>query len=235
MKLHKKVLCSAGVALLLSSINLCAAEQSGRDILNKAYQYVGSMDKYAFTAIVSDKDAKKPFKQTVSVEIDRANKFRVDNKGTVKNRTNYFDNGSFTMLDHDFSYYGQIKTPKTIDGALDFLFDKFGINAPLSQLMYSDMDKRAKLKHVKYFGVKDVAGVPCDYIAFKSGSRVIHVWVERGDKPLVKAYSIIETDMHQTSRIDTSITWNKNPNISDSDFVFVAPKGSSKISVNPAN
>jgi len=234
MKLHKKLLCSAGLALVLSSASLYAAEQSGKEILQKAYQYVGSMKTYAFTAVVSDKDAQKPYKQTVAVKIDRPNKFRVDNRGTVKNRTNYFNNGSFTMLDHDFNYYGQIKTPKTIDAALDFLFDKFGINAPLSHLMYSDMDKRAKAKHVKYFGVKDVAGVSCDYIAFKNGTRVIHVWVARGDKPLVKAYSIIETDARHASRINTSVTWDENPNIAESDFVFVAPKGAMKISVEPA-
>ena len=231
MKLNKKILCVAGVTLLLSSTNLFAVEQSAKDILNKAYRYVGGMQKYAFTAVVSDENTEKPYKQTVSVKINRPNQFRVETRGTVKNRTNYFNNGSFTMLDHDFNYYGQIETPKTIDAALDFLFDRFGINAPLSHLMYSDMDKRAKPKYVKYFGVKDVAGVSCDYIAFKNGSRTIHVWVEKGDKPLVKTYSIIDT----TSRINTSIRWDENPNISESDFVFVAPKNTSKISVEPAN
>jgi len=101
--------------------------------------------------------------------------------------------------------------------------------------MYSDMDKRVKFRTSKYFGIKDVAGVECDYVAFKNRTREIHVWIATGDKPLVKTYSIIDTYGDAASRIDTSITWNENAKISDSDFVFVAPKGSSKISVNPAN
>lgn len=235
MNLHKKLLCTAGVALLLSSTNLFAADQSARDILNKAYQYVGSMDKYTFTAVVTENETTEINKRTVSVKIDRPGKFRVDNRGTVKDRSSYLNDGSFTMLDREYNYYGQIKTPKSIDGALDVLFENFGIRAPLASLMYSDMDKRVKFRTGKYFGTKDVAGVECDYVAFKNGTREIHAWIATGDAPLVKTYSIIDTSTQSASRINTSVTWNENPNISDSDFIFVAPKGSSKISVNRVN
>jgi hypothetical protein len=216
--------------------SLFAAEQSARDILNKAYQYVGSMDQYAFTAVTVNNGVQEgeTSKQTVSVKVDRPGKLRVDTTGTVKNRSSYLNNGSYTMIDHELNYYGQINTPKTIDGTLDALFEKFNIKAPLAHLLYSDMDKRVKFRTSKYFGTKDVAGVECDYIAFKNNTREVHVWIATGDKPLVKSYSIIDTSTDSASRINASIRWNENPNISDSDFVFVAPKGSSKISVNRA-
>ena len=239
MNLHKKLLCTAGVALLLSSTSLFAADKSARDILNNAYQYIGSMDKYAFSAVVIDDEIQNgettdTYKQTVSVKVDRPGKVRVDTTGTVKNRSNYLNEGSFTMIDHGQNYYGQIKTPKTINASLDVLFEKFGIRAPLAQLIYSGMDKRVKFSTGKYFGTKDVDGVECDYVAFKNGTRELHAWIATGDKPLVKSYSIIDTSTDSASRINTSVTWNTNANISDSDFVFVAPKGSSKISVNSA-
>lgn len=239
MNLHKKLLCTAGVTLLLSSTSLFAADKSARDILNNAYQYIGSMDKYAFSAVVTDDEVQKgetteKYKHTVSVKVDRPGKLRVDTKGTVKNRSSYLNDGSYTMIDHGHNYYGQIKTPKTINGALDVLFDRFGIRAPISQLIYSGMDKKVKFRTGKYFGTKDVGGVECDYVAFKNGTREIHVWIATGDEPLVKSYSIIDTGTDSVSRINTSVTWNINANISDSDFVFVVPKGSSKISVNRA-
>ena len=240
MNIHKKLLCTAGVALLLSTTSLFAADQSAREILNKAYQYIGAMDKYAFTAVVADDETQEgktteTNKHTVSVKVDRPGKLRVDSTGTVKNRSSYLNDGSYTMIDHEYNYYGQIKTPKTINGTLDVLFDKFGIKAPLSHLIYSGMDKKARFSSGKYFGTKDVAGTECDYVAFRNGTREIHVWIATGDKPLVKTYSIIDTSGDSASRTNTSITWNENPNITESDFVFAAPKGSSKISVNPAN
>lgn len=239
MNLHKKLLCTAGVTLLLSSTSLFAAEQSARDILNNAYQYVGSMDKYAFTAVITDDEVQKgdttvAYKHTAVVKVDRPGKLRVDTTGTVKNRTSYLNDGIYTMIDHGFNYYGQIKTGKNINGTLDLIFEKFGIRAPLAQLIYSGMDKRVKFRTGKYFGTKDVAGVECDYVAFKNGTKEIHVWIATGDKPLVKSYSVIDTSADSASRLNTSVTWDTNPNISDSDFVFVAPKGSSKISVNSA-
>ena len=240
MNLHKKLLCTVGLALLLGSTSLFAADQTARDILNKAYRTIGSMDKYAFTAVVVDDEehdgvVDEKYKHTVNVKVDRPGKLRVDTKGTVKNRSSYLNDGSYTMIDHGFNYYGQIKTPKTIDAALDVLFENFGIKAPLAQLIYSDMNKRVKFRTSKYFGKVDVGGVECDYVAFKNRTREIHVWITTGDTPLVKAYSIIDGSNNAKSRINTTVTWNTNANISDSDFVFVAPKGSSKISVNRAN
>jgi hypothetical protein len=191
MKLHKKLLCTAGIALLFTGTSLFAAEQSARDILNKAYEYIGSMDKYAFDAVIIDDELQdgevtKKYRHDVSVKVDRPGKLRVDTKGDVKNRTNYLNDGLFTMIDHGFGYYGQLETPKT-------------------------------------------------YVAFKSRVREVHVWIATGDKPLVINYSIIDTTTKSYSRINTSIHWNNNPKISDSDFIFVAPKNAAKISVESAN
>ena len=87
MNLHKKYFCVAGIVLLLTGTNLFAAEKSAVDIANKAYQHIGSMDKYAFDAIVMDDVLDKDgvvverFRQEVSVKVDRPGKLRVDTKG----------------------------------------------------------------------------------------------------------------------------------------------------------
>jgi len=240
MKLHKKVFCVVGLGLLLVGTNLVAAEKTAKDVINNAYQYLGSMDKYAFKAVVSedavdDGQIVKTYKQNVSAKVSRPNMLRVDTKGDIKNRSSYLNNGLYTMIDHDFDYYGQIKTPKSIDGALDFIFTKFGIRAPMASLFYSDMHKRVKFKKYKYFGTVDVGGVECDYVAFKNKTREIHAWIATGDKPLVKTYSVIDTDTQGDPRMNTSLTWINNPSISESDFVFKVPKGASKVSVHSAN
>ncbi len=240
MNLHKKLLYTAGVALLLSGTNLVAAEQSAKDIISKAYSYISSMDDYAFDAIVTnevtkDGETSKKHRQDVSIKVDRPDKLRVDTKGDTKNRSTYVNDGLFTMMDHTYNYYGQLKTPKTIDGTLDFIFDRFGIKAPMASLVYSDMGKRVKFKKSKYFGKMDVAGTECDYVAFKSRAGEVHIWIATGDKPLVKTYAIIDTTAKGSHRMDTSLTWDTNPKISESDFIFKAPKGAAKISVEPAN
>lgn len=239
MKLHKKVLCVVGLGLLFSATTLVAADKSARDVINNAYQYLGSMDKFSFNAVVSEDavdngEIVKTYKQNVSAKVSRPNMLRVDTNGDAKNRSSYLNNGIYTMMDHNFGFYGQITTPKSIDGALDFIFTKFGIRSPMASLLYSDMNKRVKFKTSKYFGTMDVAGTECDYVAFKNNTREIHAWVATGDKPLVKTYSIIDTGTNGNPRMNTSLTWT-NSNISDSDFIFKAPKNASQITVNSSN
>lgn len=240
MKLHNKILCIVGLGILLASTSLFAAEKTPKDIVNKAYAQIGSMDKYSFTALVLDSERQedgtvKQYRHDVSVKVDRPGKLRVDTKGDNLDRTSYINNGLFTMIDHDFGYYGSLKTPKTIDGSLDYIFDRYGIKAPLASLIYSDMHKRVKFRSRKYFGTMDVDGVECDYIAFKGKVREVHVWITTGDTPLVKTYSVIDTTAQPHTRIDTTLVWDTNPNISDSDFVFTVPKGTSEISISSAN
>lgn len=235
MTLYKRTLGMVGVGLLLGGTQLFAAQMNAKEIISKAYAQIGSMDKYAFSAVISDNETIEgkttTYKQNVSVKIERPGSFRADTTGDIKNRSTYFDNGQFTMIDDGFGYYTQLNTPETIDGTLDYLYDKFGIRTPLSTLIYSDMGKRLKFKKNKYFGTVNVAGVECDYVAFSNGDKEIHLWITTDETPLVKTFSIINGD----TRINATLYWDTNPKISKSDFVFNAPKGTNKISVKSAN
>jgi hypothetical protein len=240
MKIHKKIFCVTGIGILLSGATLFAADKTVKEIVNSAYAQIGSMDRYAFTASVLDTEPQedgtvKHYEHDVFVKVDRPGKVRIDSKGGVVNRSSYINNGLFTMIDHGFGYYGSVKTPKTIDGALDFIFEKYGINPPLASLIYSDMHKRTKFRSSKYFGTMEVAGAECDYVAFKNKTKEVHVWITTGETPLVKTYSVIDTTVEPHSRIDTSVKWDISPSISESDFLFRAPKGVSEIAITNAN
>ena len=239
MKLNKK-LTFVAVTLLFGTTSLFATEQSPRDILNKAYDYIGSMNKYAFKAVVIDNITAEDgtvgtLRHDATVKVDRPGKLRVDVKGDTRDRSNYLNNGVYTMVDHGFGYYGQIKIPKTIDGGLDYIFEKYGIKAPLAQLIYSNTHKRVKFIKSKHFGTMMVDGTECDYIAFSNEIRDVHLWITTGDKPLVKSYSIIDRTGEYEHRINTSLYWDVDAKIADSDFIFTAPKGAEKISVQSAN
>jgi len=239
MKLYKKLLSATGVVLLLGGTVLYAKEQSPKEIMDRAFAYIDSMDQYAFKAVVVDNEPTEDgkvnqYRFDVTVEVDRPDKLRVDTKGYLRDRSNYLNHGVYTIMDHDFNYYGQLKTPEKIDDALDYIFEKYGINSPLAQLIYSNMHKRVKFKTSKNFGTMMVDGIECDYVAFSNYVREVHVWIAKGDKPLVKAYSIIDKTGEDDYRINTSLTWDTKAQISDSDFVFRVPKGAEKISVQSA-
>ncbi|KYJ86257.1 DUF2092 domain-containing protein [Sulfurovum riftiae] len=240
MTLYKRILCIAGLGVVLGNTSLFAAEQSAASIVKHAYQYIGSLDKYTFNAIVTEDAMEKgkllkQYKQYVSVKVDRPDNLRVDTKGDIKKRTSYLHDGTFTMIDHDFNYYGQIKLPhKSIDKALDYIFDRYGIKAPLAALIYSDMHKRSKFTKSTYFGKRTIDGAEYDYVAFRNRGGEVHAWISSGEKPLVKYFTIIDTTVKGKPRTTASIKWDTDPRLSEKDFIFKAPRGASNISVESA-
>ena len=239
MKLHSKIFSLVGVLCMMGGTALFGAEQNAKEILDKAYRYVGGMDKYAFEAVVLDDDVengkvtREKYRHDVSVLVDRPSKLRVDTKGNVKERTSVLNDGVFTMIDYGFGYYSQLKTPKSIDAALDSIFEMYGIRAPLAQLVYSDMHQRFKFTKSKNFGVVTLDGVACNYVAFGDAQVEVHIWITTGDKPLVKAYKVIDMQEKEHPSISTTITWVANPNITDNDFVIALPKDAAQITVLP--
>lgn len=236
MKLFKQLLSVTTASMLLIGTGLSAEEQSPKDVIKNAFKYLHGIDTYAFKAVVIDTElaedgSTETYRFDTSVKVHRPGKFQIDVKGPSKDRSNYLNNGVYTMMDHQFNYYGQIKTDKGIDGTLDYIFDEYGIRSPLAQLLYSEMNKRLKYTTSKNFGKVMVDGTECDYVAFSDGVRDVHIWVETGDKPLIKAYSIVDKMSEDDYRMNTSLVWDLDAKISENDFVFKVPKGAEKISV----
>jgi hypothetical protein len=239
MEIYKRFLSAASITLLLAGTSVYAQEQSAKEIVDRAFKYLHGMDKYAFKAVVIDLEETEDgtvnkYRFDTSVKIDRPGKFQINVKGPSRDRSNYLNNGVYTMMDHEFNYYGQIKVDDTIDGTLDYIFEEYGIRSPLAQLIYSKMHKRVSFPKSKNFGTTMVNGTECNYVAFSNDAREVHVWIATGDKPLVKAYRIIDKMGEGDYSINTSVTWDVDADISDSDFIFKAPKGAQKISVESA-
>jgi len=236
MRTTKNTLFIVIFGLFIGSTTVMAEEKSATSVINNAYNYIDKLQNYAFDAIVIDKSKNDgnvvgQYKHTINIKVARPNRLRVDIKGDLKNSINYLNNGTYTIVDYESNYYGELKTPKNINQALDFIFDKYGIRSPLATLIYTDMSKRARFTRSKYFGKEIVSGVECDYIAFKNSSKEIHIWVATGDKPIVKYY----TEFNEFYQINTTIFWNENPQISNSNFIFTAPTDAVKISIESAN
>jgi len=237
MRIKKIFLLAAGV-LLISSLS--ASEQpNARELAARSYHYTGALDRYTFRAVLSEEmlDGNhqwKVYKQQVYAEVDRPDRFRIETKSEGKERTSFLNDGIFTMADHGFHYYGQIETPKEIDRALDFIFKRYGINAPLAALLYRNMQHRIHFTKSRYFGRQEVAGVSCDYVAFQNSQKELHLWISHGKEPLVRSFVLIDRRIEKRPRITAFIEWDTHPEFGKNEFVFVPSKNMVKVSVEHA-
>ena len=250
MGLTKRFLYISVLILLSSTMVLSAAEKSERvktvypvpsAILVDAYRYLGSLDHFSFDAITTNDDIFRDimlqeFTHRVHVDLQRPGKLQIHISGDLKNRSIYMLNDSFTIIDHDLNFYGELQTPKTIDSALDHLFEKYEIKAPLANLLYTDLDKRIAPKEKgHYFGTTHVDGKTCHYIGFVNDQRELQVWIEKGKTPLIRKFSIIDKSGEIDLRSTTLLRWDIKPYFKRKHFIFKAPKNAEKISVEPAS
>jgi len=248
MGLTKRFLTIPMLLLLSSTIILSATEQSKQiktvhpvasAILMDAYRYLGSLDYFSFDAITTNDDIYhdvmlQEFTHRVHVDMIRPDKLQIHVSGDLKNRSIYMLNNSFTVIDHDLNFYGELQTPKTIDKTLDYLFEEFDIKAPLANLLYTDLDKRiAPKKNGYYFGMTRVDGKICHHIGFVNDQREFQVWIEKGKTPLVRKFSFIDKSEKFDLRSTTLLRWDIKPYFKRKHFLFKAPKDAEKISVLP--
>ncbi|SFV61425.1 putative membrane protein [hydrothermal vent metagenome] len=225
----KKTLLIVGLGLLLGSANLLA-QSSVVDIVKKAYDYLDHQDKYVFDAVNIDHVGKDTIKHQVTVEVDRPDKLRIDVRGDVRNRTTYLNNGVYTIYDYDKKMYVNIKVPNSIDGALDKLYEKYRVVIPLAQLLYKNMGKRMKKNFKsKNFGVVDLNGEKCNYIAFSDRYKEVHVWISASNKPLIKHIVVKDKVKRNNTYKEATIVWRDAKSISSSDFIFKKPNNSIEV------
>ena len=229
MRSPQKFLLTTGLGLVLGTATLLADTMSAGAIAKTVYDTLDSRQSYAFDAIIVNRSDEGTNKHNVSVKVNRPNQLRIDVHGDIRNRSNYLNNGTYTIYDHDKNFYLHLQTPNSIEDTLDIIFDKFEIKAPLAQLIYTKMGKRIKFDRSKNFGIVDVAGVECHYIAFSDKTKEVHVWVATGDTPRVKHYMIKDKTSKNNASKSTTLYWKKANTIAASDFVFATPKGAQEV------
>ena len=229
MKSPQKLIYAAGMGLLLSTATLLAEDMSAKEIAKKVYATLDSHQNYAFNAAIINHSDDGQNKHQVAVKVNRPGQFRIDVSGDIRNRSNYLNNGQYTVYDHDKNMYLHLKTPKDLNEALDDLFDRFEIKTPLAQLLYNHMGDRIKFDTSKNFGIVDLKGTECHYLAFSDKYKEVHVWVTTEEAPVIKHYIVKDKTSSNNAYKETTIYWKNAKTISPSNFVFAVPKNATEV------
>jgi len=243
------------LVVLSHTVMLSAAQENKRVktiypaasvILMDAYRYLGSLDQFSLDAVTTNDGIYRnrmmqnkmvvEYTHKIQVDLQRPDKLRVHSVGDIKNRMMYLSDTHFTVYDPVTNFYGEVEVPKTIDAALDHLFERFNLKTPLANLLYTDLDKRlAPTNKGFYFGVVGIDGQPCHYIGFTNDKRELQVWIEKSDTPLIRKFVIIDKSVAYYPRSSTVIHWNLKPHLKEKHFLFQPPKGAANISIAPVS
>lgn len=207
------------------------------ELLKKMGDLIKSSKEFSFHAEILYDDIlpsgqKIQFAAAQDVDVKRPDKVFTKYQSDVESREFWYDGKNFTLLDRNKNLYSTAEAEPTIDGTLQEIMNKYGYTPALSDFLYSDPYKTL-MKNVLsgfYVGPGDVNGTECYHLAFVEKYIDWQIWIEAGDKPLVKKIVITYKTVPESPQYVVVFSdWKFNKSLPDSLFKPEIPADAKEI------
>jgi len=169
------------------------------------------------------------------IALRRPDRFRVrEARRDGDARTIYFDGTTLSMDLPGHRAFVQIERPGTLYAALDHLMKDVGAPVPLADLFSENLAAPLvkKISSGYFVGPSEVAGRPCEHVAFRLPEVDVQLWIEQGDRPLIARIVISQKlDAGNPQFRATLHDWDLEPEAPDSLFQFEPAEGSERLAV----
>jgi len=139
---------------------------------------------------------------------------------------------ALAVMREDSGEYATTAAPGTIDAMLDFLYQDFGVEIPLADLLFAD-PYASLTEHVQsgvYLGRHSANGQMCDHLLFTQGNVDWQIWIDPGAKPLPRKMVITRKNERGAPEYAAELSgWNLSPSVPDEAFTFKAPAGAKAV------
>jgi hypothetical protein len=166
------------------------------------------------------------------VEVRRPNGLRVDRSSPTADAEFRYDGTQFAVYNAKDQLFAKVPAPSTLDQAIDLARDKYGIDAPASDLLLSHPYEGLMEGVISSndLGLETVDGVSCHHLAFRNREVDWQIWIEDGPRPLPHRYVIVSKLEKAQPEFEVRLSrWELNPEISDDAFAFAPPSGAKQI------
>ncbi len=195
----------AALVLLTSLYSLPASAQKTGSMDKKAMQVLQGMSDYlakaetisfrarTFFDVVRKSGIKIKAARTGNILLKRPNQLYV--KSVSENgaaRTTWFDGSKLTVWDRHVNQYKTLDYKGTTDALIDHLDDKYQVNLPIADLLFSNVSDALKEGMIssEYLGERTVQGVKTHHLSFESAGADWQIWIEADATPLPRRFAI---------------------------------------------
>ena len=188
---------------------------------------VFSLDAHSSLEVVLLSGQKIQFDNSTRLTVQRPNKLHAERLGDLVNQEFLYDGEQLTLHQVDVGLYATVAAPETIESMMDFARDYLDIVMPAGDLISADgFDILMDGVHTAFFvGASEVAGVACDHLAFSAPGTDFQIWIQRGDRPLIRKFVITSRDVVSAPQFSILIdNWDQTPDLDEDLFHFEPPK-----------
>lgn len=143
----------------------------------------------------------------------------------------YYDGKTFTLYSRRDNYYASFDAPGNIRELLDVAEEEYDIVIPLRDLFYwgTQKERSADLQSAIVIDSSEVRGTPCTHYAFRQEDVDWQLWIENDDTPLPRKLVITSKHENGQPQYISTMTWETDPRLAASTFVFTPPEGAHRI------
>jgi hypothetical protein len=168
----------------------------------------------------------------VEIAVRRPDRLRASVGGDFGPKQYFYDGARLVFADGLHNTYAEAGVPATIDGAIEQMWQAYGIKIPLVDFISSDPSATLMENVVSgfYAGLHHVNGIPSHHLVFTQDEIDWQIWIADGILPLPQKLVITykqEDGYPQYTALFSD--WDLGPGLSDAVFDFVPPEGSMKI------
>jgi hypothetical protein len=236
---RRGALAGLALALLWSAGDARADDDDARTLLKGMSDFMAKQTTVSFSYESTIEAVTKEFQKLAFVSsgkatISRPDKIRVTRTGGFVDMELVFDGKTFSLLGKNLNAYTQM----TAEGDLSLLADLLagaGIDAPATDLFSTDSYNAlmTDVTDAKHIASAYVAGVECEYLAFRTPNYDWQIWIEAGDRPVPRRYAITNKHKVQAPQYVVEITdWKVGSEVAASDFSFKPPEGAKKVDMS---
>jgi hypothetical protein len=216
-------------------------EPKADEALRKMSTYLAAARQFSFNVQVTSDDVldsgqKIQFSNARKIVVVRPNKAHAELSGDLDNGQACYDGRTFATLDNNQRTYSVTKVPDTLDKAMDYLVERYGLSMPLADIMISDPYASA-IQHVRigrYIGSHSVNRIKCHHLAFRQDLIDWQIWIEDSETPLPRKLVITYKEQPgQPQFVAIFDQWNMSPQVPEDLFTFKAPAGARKVELQP--
>jgi hypothetical protein len=223
-----------------------AGEKAGIDadadkILRQMCDYLGSLQEFQFHVensleTVLPCNQKIHIGRAVDVFVKRPDRLRANIEGDLSSKNLYYDGRSITLLSKDLNFYATLDAPATIEEALDYALESYGLMAPMHELLYSkpyDLLLEDTYSGT-YIGQSKVFGVECHHLAFQGEQNDWQLWIAKGDTPLPRKLVITSKWITGAPQFMGFVSdWKTSATFDEGLFSFAPPDKAEQIDFLP--
>jgi hypothetical protein len=172
------------------------------------------------------------FNVTRDVLVQRPNQFWTKYKGD-RDFEFWYDGKLLTGISNEKKIYIQHDMPPTLDESLDMLAQRFNLDLPMSDVLYSSpYDAFLDGQSRGGFEGKDVIdSVSCNHLSYTGSSVDWQLWISEKDSLPCQLEMKYKTDKGNSSYKITFSNWNLKPEIKKNAFAFKIPESHVRIPI----